>query len=422
MKFIDLFAGLGGFHLALKKLGHKCIFACEINDSLAILYEKNFNIEVDRDIRKIDLSKIRKHDILCAGFPCQPFSKAGLQRGLNDEKNGTLFNIIVKILEKHQPTYFILENVPFIRKHDNKKTWEFMVSKLEGELGYDVDHRIYSPHEFGIPQYRKRIFIVGSRDGLAHFKWPKPRHIAKLEVSKVLSSNNVKNIRKLDQDQLRCLEVWQEFINTIPRTEKIPNFPIWSMEFDATYPYIRKTPHKTLSRNLKRYLGSFGIPLRGLLRREQMETLPSYARTEQSRFPEWKQRFIRLNRTFFKNHRKILTPIINKIRQFKVPSWQKFEWNCGDEDRMINKHIIQFRASGVRVKKTNYFPSLVCTPTQIPIIGWEARYITKREGARLQSICGIKLPKSNRACFCALGNAVNVKIVKLITKALINES
>ena len=98
LKFIDLFAGLGGFHVALKKLGHECVFACEIKETLAQLYEDNFDIKPHRDINKIDITKIPSHDILCAGFPCQPFSKAGSQKGLNDEKNGTLFSSIVKIL------------------------------------------------------------------------------------------------------------------------------------------------------------------------------------------------------------------------------------------------------------------------------------------------------------------------------------
>ena len=108
MKFIDLFAGIGGFQIALEKLGHECVFASEKRVNLAELYEKNFEIEVNRDITKIEVSDIPSFDILCAGFPCQPFSKAGKQDGLQDERNGSLFDKIVSVLEFHKPKYFIL--------------------------------------------------------------------------------------------------------------------------------------------------------------------------------------------------------------------------------------------------------------------------------------------------------------------------
>ena len=176
MKFIDLFAGLGGFHIALSELGHECVFASEINESLRKLYQLNHSIEAFGDIREIveaDINAIPQHNILCAGFPCQPFSKAGKQEGLNDEDRGTLFDEIVHILEHRKPRYFILENVPHLKKHDNENTWIRMRERLE-ELNYTIDHREYSPHEFGIPQHRKRVFIVGCNKGLTHFRWPEP--------------------------------------------------------------------------------------------------------------------------------------------------------------------------------------------------------------------------------------------------------
>jgi DNA (cytosine-5)-methyltransferase 1 len=171
MKFIDLFAGLGGFHIALEKLGHKCVFASEIKPNLRKLYEKNFGIKAVGDIKKIDIHKdIPKHDILCAGFPCQPFSKAGNQQGLNDKKNGNLFKYIIEILEtKNQ---IILENVRNLISHDNKETYQHIKNKLIG-LGYTIDKNIYSPHHIGIPQHRERLFIIGSKFGLANFNWPK---------------------------------------------------------------------------------------------------------------------------------------------------------------------------------------------------------------------------------------------------------
>lgn len=417
MKFVDLFAGLGGFHLALRRLGHECVFACEINAALATLYRKNFRIEISGDIRTIKLDQIPRHDILCAGFPCQPFSKAGNQKGMKDKRNGSLFDQIVAILSYHKPRYFILENVPFIRQHDNENTWSYMVSRLQKELQYQIEHRVYSPHHFGIPQHRERIFIVGAIDGLSHFEWPISNH-TKTDIHSVLDSDS-KNAKKLGKEELACLTLWQQFIRRIPDTEKLPRFPIWSMEFGATYPFKKTTPYALNNPELSRYLGSYGVPLKNLEKDEQFELLPNYARVPQNTFPEWKQDFIRKNREFYQRNKNAIQPIVDKIKRLNVPSWQKFEWNCQDGKRNIWKYLIQFRASGIRVKKTDFAPSLVCTPTQVPIIGWEKRYISKREGARLHSIRGIKLPNSDNICFRALGNAVNVRIVHLIAKSLI---
>ncbi len=417
MKFIDLFAGLGGFHLALGKLGHECVFACEINETLSELYKKNFKIEIGGDIRKIEPSDIPKHDILCAGFPCQPFSKAGKQKGRKDKKNGNLFKYIVKILDYHKPQYFILENVPFIKQHDNEKTWKYMVSRLHGKLKYKIDHRVFSPHDFGIPQHRKRIFIVGSKNGLSQFTWPVPNHKS-VDIKSILDKNP-KSAKKVDKEEVGCLKLWEDFINRIPNEDKLPGFPIWSMEFGANYSFEKTTPHALSSDELSEYLGSYGASLNGLSKEEQLKLLPSYARTKQKKFPEWKQNFIRRNREFYNKYKKQIDPVVRKIKRLKQPSWQKFEWNCQDNKRVIKNYLIQFRASGIRVKKTNFSPSLVCTRTQVPIIGWEKRYISKREGARLQSLDGIRLPKNDNECFRALGNAVNVDIVHLIAKSLV---
>lgn len=417
MRFVDLFAGLGGFNLALGKLGHECVFACEINESLVELYKKNFKIESAGDIRKIKPSDIPKHDILCAGFPCQPFSKAGKQKGRKDKKNGNLFKEIVKILDYHKPKYFILENVPFIKQHDNEKTWKYMVRKLQGKLNYKIDHKVFSPHDFGIPQHRKRIFIVGSKKGLSHFTWPVPNH-KPVDIKSILEKNPT-SAKKVDKEELECLNFWQDFINSIPKEDKLPGFPIWSMDFGATYPFEKTTPHALSSDELSEYLGSYGVSLKGLSKEEQFKLLPSYARTKQRRFPEWKRDFIRRNREFYEKYKGQIDAVIRKIRKLKQPSWQKLEWNCQDGERVIKNYLIQFRASGIRVKKTDFSPSLVCTRTQVPIIGWEDRYISKKEGARLQSLNGITLPENDNECFRALGNAVNVHIVHLIAESLI---
>lgn len=419
LKFIDLFAGIGGFHIALEKLGHECVFASEKRVNLAELYEKNFDIEVNRDITKIEVSDIPSFDILCAGFPCQPFSKAGKQDGLLDERNGSLFDKIVDILEYHKPKYFILENVRNLISHDNENTWFYIKEQLEIKLGYKIDKKIYSPHNFGIPQHRERLFIIGSSDGLDHFEW--------LETTKKTTSifeyldKKPVNARKLEDEKIEVIDIWQEFISKIPKEHKLPGFPIWSMEFGATYPFEEKTPYASSTKAIGSKKGNFGIELKGLSRLEKFKNLPSYAQTEENEFPSWKKNYIRKNREFYDTYKEVLEPIVKKIEKLKIASWQKLEWNVQGGERDLYKYIIQFRGSGVRIKKTDFFPSLVTVSTQIPIISWEKRYITPSEGARIQSLNGIELPENLGTCFSALGNAVNGTIVRLIAEKLIQD-
>lgn len=419
MKFIDLFAGLGGFHKALHELGHECVFASELNPVLREVYKQNWAIEPQGDIRKILKSDIPEHDILCAGFPCQPFSKAGKQLGMNDTERGALFDEIVEILDFRRPKYFILENVPYIANHDNEETWKYMKSKLEN-LGYTVMHNNYSPHDFGIPQHRIRIFIVGSLNGLQHFDFNNiDQHKTNLiEISSFLDKKP-SNYKQLAKDNRYCLDIWQEFITSIPQDISIPGFPIWGMEFGATYTYDDNNyPHKLSARQLGQLKGNFGVSLEGLTKKEQLFKLPSYARVEK-KFPDWKKKYIQQNRDFYAKNKKYIHKVVKKISKFPSQSWQKLEWNVGNRERDIYNYILQFRASGIRVKKVDFFPSLVCTNTQVPIVAWENRYITKEEGLKLQSLEGLKLPNNDNAAFKALGNAVNAKIIKMIAEQLI---
>jgi DNA (cytosine-5)-methyltransferase 1 len=425
MKFIDLFAGLGGFHIALEKLGHECVFASEKKENLALLYEENFKIPVNRDITKVEINEIPQFDILCAGFPCQPFSKAGDQKGLDDEKNGTLFDKIVEILDFHEPEYFILENVRNLESHDNFNTWKYIKDKLENELNYTIDKKVLSPHNFGIPQHRERLFIIGSKNSLKHFSWPETTNTTDSILD--FLDKNPTNATKLENEKIQVINLWQEFIERIPKKHKIPSFPIWSMEFGATYPFENKVPYRLSTRELGKFKGSFGIPLKGMSRDLKFENLPNYVKKdqvnkktgEQILFPTWKRHYIRSNRAFYEKYKLELEPVVKKIRDLGVSSWQKFEWNVQGGERDLSKYIIQFRGSGVRVKKTDFFPSLVTVSTQIPIIGWENRYITPNEGAKIQSLNGIKLPENLGSCFGALGNAVNANIVELIAANLI---
>lgn len=427
MRFIDLFAGLGGFHVALEKLGHECVFASEKKENLALLYESNFNIPVNRDITKVEIDKIPQFDILCAGFPCQPFSKAGDQKGLEDEKNGTLFDKIVEILDFHEPEYFILENVRNLESHDNFNTWNYIKDKLENQLEYKIDKKILSPHNFGIPQHRERLFIIGAKSSIQHFNWPNSSE----STDSILNflDINPTDATKLEDEKISVIQLWQEFINKIPLEDNLPSFPIWSMEFGATYPFEDEIPYRTSSHSLGRCKGKFGIPLKGMTREEKFNNLPNYAKKNQLHketgkplpFPNWKKRYIRSNRAFYEKYKVELEVIVKKIRDLGVSSWQKFEWNVQGGERDLSKYIIQFRGSGVRIKKPDFFPSLVTVSTQIPIIGWENRYITPSEGARIQSLDGIKLPENLGSCFGALGNAVNANIVKKIASNLIVE-
>lgn len=177
--FIDLFSGLGGFHLALESLGAKCLFADDIDESVCEVYEKNFGFSTCLDITEIDEKDIPDHDILCAGFPCQAFSISGKKKGFEDSR-GTLFFDVARIVKEKKPKIVFMENVRNFASHDDGKTLKVVRETME-KLGYQFNAKILNAADYGIPQKRERIYMVCFRNDLniTNFSYPSPIKLEK---------------------------------------------------------------------------------------------------------------------------------------------------------------------------------------------------------------------------------------------------
>ena len=185
-KFIDLFAGIGGFHLALHNLGAECVFASEWNEHARKTYEHNFSFISPKlfksgnfagDITKVNKQDIPDFDILTGGFPCQPFSQAGKQKGFEDTR-GTLFFDIAEIIKIKQPKAFFLENVRHLYSHDEGRTYQEIKRVLTEELGYSLQEFIVKASDHGLPQHRPRLFMIGFRDNSLSIQKPEKRDLA----------------------------------------------------------------------------------------------------------------------------------------------------------------------------------------------------------------------------------------------------
>lgn len=206
--FIDLFAGIGGFHLAFHKAGAKCVFVSEWDEYSRKTYEHNFRkiqpelFEIGLfskgknlfagDITKVNEKDIPDFDILTGGFPCQPFSQAGFKKGFSDTR-GTLFHDIVRIIKTKKPKAFFIENVRHLLKHDNGKTFEVIKQIITEELGYSFYYEIIKASDFGLPQHRPRLFMVGFRDPNVKFEFPKPINL-KITMSDIWGESCEKEV------------------------------------------------------------------------------------------------------------------------------------------------------------------------------------------------------------------------------------
>jgi DNA (cytosine-5)-methyltransferase 1 len=416
MKFIDLFAGLGGFHLALSNQGHKCVYACEIEESLRDYYFQNFEIYPEGDITKIDIEKIPNHDILCAGFPCQPFSKAGNSKGFKHQVAGKMFFYLLKIIKTHNPKFLFLENVPNLIAHDKGRTWDFMKKKIM-KLGYQIDQKIISPLDFNVPQTRDRLYIVAKKNELNGFKWPdklKPKNNLKNYLSK-----NPKVLRKITEKREIVINTWKYFLSKIPKNNYLPN-PLWTMEFGATYPYKDKTPHSMKLVDLQKLKGKFGVSFKNMTKQEILENIPNYAKVRTKTFPDWKIRMIRRTREFYTINKRWVDKVLPKIITLEFEAYQKLEWNCQGDKFNLSKKIISFRGSGMRIRRSHSSPTLISASTsQVPYLAWKKRYLSLDECLKIQGFDKLKhYPATVDKFYPAIGNAVNVKVISKIAKNL----
>ena len=384
-KFIDLFSGIGGFHQAMKQLGGECVFASEIDSFCNAQYELNYQMSSDINIRDKKAEDIPDHDVLCAGFPCQAFSKAGKQAGLEDKTRGTLFFEIIRILKHHHTPYIILENVRNLVSHDNGNTWAIIQDSLK-ELGYrtTAEPLILSPHHFGIPQNRERVIILGkydpdNRDIPLVVEFGELKKKQDNSIYGVLEENRVDELYYISEYEEMVLQAWNEFYHGI--NLKVIGFPIWADYF--------------------KYEGSL------------------------EEFPNWKAEFIRKNIKLYQENREFIDKWLDKYNNLKefAPTHHKMEWQCGTRIDSVWEGVIQFRPSGVRVKTPDCFQALVAM-VQIPIIGRYKRKMTVEEAARLQSFPvdvtenPFIIDSNRQQAYKQFGNSVNVDVIRKCAEQL----
>ena len=385
-KFIDLFCGIGGFHQALKNLDYECVFACDIDEKCRKIYEKNYKLKPEGDITKINIQNIPQFDILCGGFPCVAFSKAGFQRGFHDTR-GTLFFDVCKIIEYHKPKYLLMENVSNLVTHDSGNTWKVIKNSIDS-LGYNtyLVPAILNVLHFNIPQNRERVIIMCKRKDLGELcNLPTIPKNPKLKLTQYIKDficeNETETNKKYEIDgKMKDVEtVWDEFIHLlISNAIDMPKFPIWTDWWD-----------------------------------NDLSTNPTFYK----KYTNW----IDKNRQFYNTNKKLLEPWLIKSRTNKnwIGAVRKFEWQAGNlqTNDGMNNVLWSARGSGIRVKRLDYIPTLVAM-SMIPVYGPESRKLSPRELLRMQSFPE-DFVYEEKNIYKQVGNAVNVKMIERCARFLI---
>jgi DNA (cytosine-5)-methyltransferase 1 len=385
--FIDLFCGIGGFHQALSKIGGKCVFACDIDTDCRKIYEKNYKMKIDGDITTVDVSKIPPFDVLCGGFPCQAFSKAGFQRGFED-KRGNLFFNICDIVKHHKPKYLLLENVKNLASHDDGNTWKVISENIQ-KLGYSTysEPVVLNVLHFNIPQNRERVVILCKRNDLGEMpplpSLPKnPKPLLTRFISDFIKPEDADFNKKYSIDgKMKAVEkIWNSFVDNLKKNRlAIPKYPIWTDWWDN----------------------------------DVAEDLEFY-----NKYKSW----IDKNREFYTENRAVLQPWLEESRKQEhwVGAVRKFEWQAGDLSATDSMNTVLWtaRASGIRVKKADYIPTLVAM-NNTPIYGKESRKLSPRELLRLQSFPDT-FQYDEKTIYKQLGNAVNVEMMERCARFLIH--
>ncbi len=397
--FVDLFAGIGGFHAALSAMGGECVYGVEIDPAAAAVYRRNWGMDILGDITA-DASdttmRVPRHDVLCAGFPCQPFSKSGAQRGM-EETRGTLYWNILKVIQVRRPAVVLLENVRNLAGPRHQHEWDVIIDTLRSE-GYRVSGApaVFSPHLLprelgGRPQVRERVFITATRlpRGRGHSPVAEPvadnRPIAgwdpwtwNLDEGLPLDADHeVEGCELTDAERL-WIDAWDDFVQRMWEARsgrRLPGFPLWA--------------------------DHWVIP-------------SSLDERELEHEPKWKADFMRKNAAFYAEHRKVIDRWTKRWDVYSdafPPSRRKLEWQAQDTPRLWET-VMHFRPSGIRAKRPTYLPALVAI-AQTSIVGSRGRRLSPREAARLQG-----LPEwfdfggqSPAVTYRQLGNGVSVGAV-----------
>ncbi len=407
LKFIDLCCGIGGFHYALKNLGHKCVMASDINEDCIKNYELNHKIKPLGDLTKIDIKTIPKFDILCAGFPCQPFSKAGIQKGFEDSR-GNIFFDICKIIKYHNPKYLILENVRNLASHDSGNTWKVIRENIDKLDYYTYENPvILNTLYFGVPQSRERVVIMCKRKDLGSLtELPSisKNNIKETTLEDILDNDKNINKKYYISGKLKETEkIWSNFLDICSKNNiSVPKYPIWTDWWDSDGNNTSVTKY-----NKK-------------LSDEENEIKIKKAQKD---FYEKYKKWIDKNREFYQEYYSLLNPWLIESRKNKlwIGAVRKMEWQTGTNNLSMNKTLWSPRGSGVRIKNINYSPTLVAMASMIPIYGPKSRYLTPRECAKLQSFPEeYIIHEEDKISYSQFGNAVNVKMIERCARFLIN--